>query len=228
MKGWSGTLWQGSAPEPGARAAVGALDLVDYERLFAGRSIYTGIREEAGGTLYRQVLGAAFDRLPGRLQELHQPGARAKWAGRADIVRGRNPLTRLVAALFRFPAAGRDVPVEVEFTTDAAGTQTWRRSFAGRQMVSRQFRGTGRDERLLVERFGPFTFGLTLALRDGQLHLIARQWRLGPLPLPRWLLPTGDSHEAEVDGRFRFHVEIALPILGRVVSYQGWLDNVDD
>jgi hypothetical protein len=41
--------------------------------------------------------------------------------------------------------------------------------------------------------------------------------------MPRWLMPGGDSFETVKDGRFRFHVEIRLPLAGLVVRYRGWL-----
>ena len=42
--------------------------------------------------------------------------------------------------------------------------------------------------------------------------------------MPRWLMPGGDSFETVEDGRFRFHVEIRLPLAGLVVRYRGWLE----
>jgi hypothetical protein len=41
--------------------------------------------------------------------------------------------------------------------------------------------------------------------------------------MPRWLMPGGDSFETVKDGRFRFHVEIRLPLAGLVARYRGWL-----
>jgi hypothetical protein len=52
----------GAAPRPGARAAVRDLELDAYERIFAGRTIYTGTRDDAANKtqpLYRCVLGDA-------------------------------------------------------------------------------------------------------------------------------------------------------------------------
>lgn len=39
-------LLQGTRPESGARSATTALELDDYDRLFAGRTIYTGFRDD--------------------------------------------------------------------------------------------------------------------------------------------------------------------------------------
>jgi hypothetical protein len=59
----------GCLPLPGARAAVQDLELDDYEKLFANRTIYTGGRDDTptdAAPLYARVLGTAWDRLPPR------------------------------------------------------------------------------------------------------------------------------------------------------------------
>jgi len=43
------------------------------------------------------------------------------------------------------------------------------------------------------------------------------------IPLPRRLAPGGIAYESAEDGRFRFFVEITLPLIGLIVRYQGWL-----
>jgi Domain of unknown function (DUF4166) len=93
-------------------------------------------------------------------------------------------------------------------------------------MRSTQEAGAGRDAFLIVERFGPFRFGPAL-LRDGaHLHIIPRSWSLGKLPLPLWLMPHGPAWEEERDGRFRYHVKIIPPLVGRVTRHGGWLEPV--
>jgi hypothetical protein len=42
--------------------------------------------------------------------------------------------------------------------------------------------------------------------------------------MPKWLLPNGTSQEFEQGDRFRFDVEIAMPLIGRVVAYKGVLE----
>ena len=214
----------GTPPEPGARTAIGALTLADYTALFARCAITTGWRETTAAPLYRQILGPAFTTLPPTLQALHSPGPRAAWTGRATVQRGHSPLARPLAALFGFPKVGADVAVTVTFHTAPDGTETWGRNFAGRLMVSTQEVGRGRNQHLITERFGPFAFGLAMVTEGGKLRVIPRRWTLFGLPLPRALMPRGDSYETEAAGRFRFHVEIVLPLFGPVVTYDGWLE----
>ena len=128
----------------------------------------------------------------------------------------------MIARLFGFPTKGGTVPVTVEFAPDAKG-ETWTRNFGGQILRSHQSVGAGKEAYLLLERFGPITVAMGLDIRDDKMHLIPRHWRLFGIPLPRFLLPKGETFETERDGRFNFHVDIVAPIIGRIVRYQGWL-----
>jgi len=183
-----------------------------------------GVRSQefASAPLYRRVLGDDFDRMPKPLQRMHDLKGEIIAKGLADIERGKNLPARLIAALVGFPEEGREIPVQVVFRTEN-GRETWRRKFGGRPFFSTQEEGTGRFDRLLCERFGPFAFGLALVLEEGRLKLVVRRWTFFGLPLPRAWAPKGDSYEHAADGRFNFHVEIVVPLAGLVVRYRGWL-----
>jgi hypothetical protein len=213
----------GHRPAPGARAAVRDLELEDYESLFAAKTIYTGFRDESGGTdqpLYAALLGTAWQRLPEEIRSMHD---RTKMAeGRASIERGRNILGRLTAWLVGFPKPSADIPVRVRFDVDK-GEENWTRTFGTRSFSSRQFEGRGRSQRLLCERFGPLSFAMALVSEDDRLKLVLRRWTILGLPLPMWLCPRSTSFETVEDGRFRFHVEISHPLTGLIVRYRGWL-----
>ena len=43
------------------------------------------------------------------------------------------------------------------------------------------------------------------------------------LPLPASLFEGVRCREFEQDGRYRFEVEARLPLVGRVIRYEGWL-----
>ncbi|MDH3667275.1 MAG: DUF4166 domain-containing protein [Paracoccaceae bacterium] len=214
----------GERPEPGARAAMRELELADYQPLFDRFAITTGLREEAApdAPLYRRILGAAFDELPEPVRRMHEVHESLVAEGRAEVTRGGNPLARGIAALFRFPKAGRDVPVRVSFTVED-GVERWERNFDDRKLVSWQSAGKGPCRHLMAERFGPFVFGLALVVEPGRLRLVPRRWTAFGVPMPRFLMPRGESFETVEDGKFRFHVEIRLPLLGLMVRYRGWL-----
>ena len=212
----------GRPPAPGARAAVGELELIDFERLFAGRAVVTGRREPApaGAPLYARVLGDAYARLPAEVRALHDDPAPME--GKATVTRGRNPLGQLLAALLGFPQAGH-VPVRVAFVRGEDGAEVWRRDFGGKSFKSRQFEGRGRWAGLIRERFGPVTVGLAPVVKPGKLELVVRRWSLFGVVLPTALAPRGPAFEHVLDGHFAFDVTIAHPLFGVLVAYRGWL-----
>ncbi len=218
-------LLAGIRPEPGARSGVRALELADYDSLFRGRAIHMGFRsDEPGASLYRRILGSALATLPQRLQELHGSTTIRRWAGQAAVRRGSGITGRIIAALIGFPRAAPEVPVTVTFTPDASGAERWTRSFAGKSFSSVQSFGTGRNQYLLVERFGVAAVALALVAEGHRLFLIPRRWSLLGIPMPAFLLPGGSSFETEQQGKFAFDVEISAPFVGLIVAYKGTLE----
>ncbi|MDX8532039.1 DUF4166 domain-containing protein [Mesorhizobium sp. VK25A] len=213
----------GRMPAPGARAATRDVELEDYEKLFAGKTIHTGFRDdtEKGKALYPDLLGDAWKSLPAEIRAMHDGTAMAD--GYASIERGSGMLSRLAARVAGFPPAAADVPIKVRFVTDGQG-ETWIRTFGAHSFSSRQFAGRGRSERLLCERFGPLVFAMALVVDGNRLRLVLRRWSFLGLPLPMWLRPRSDAYETVEDGRFRFHVEISHPAAGLIVRYRGWLE----
>jgi len=214
-------------PRPGARPALGDMTLADYEREFGTLDVVTGIFDDSQNrvqplSLYEKALGSAYQDLAPAIQALHRIGERAEFKGRCRVTRGRHPLSGVIAFFFRFPKASPDIPVQVVMTVKD-GIETWERCFDGRRMVSTQEAGTGRQARLITERFGPVAIHMAICILDKKLALETQGWSLFGLPLPRALLPSGEIFEREIDNRFNFHVDICVPLLGRLVKYEGWL-----
>lgn len=90
-------------------------------------------------------------------------------------------------------------------------------------MRSRQYIGQGQPSGWIVEQFGALAFDLELRPANGRLELVMRGMRCCGAPLPRLLWPRIRASESEDTGRFCFDVEIALPAIGRLVRYRGWL-----
>lgn len=168
------------------------------------------------------MLGSAYDVLPAQVQALHDTSGEHRWSGTAQVRRGTGLVSRLVAAVIGFPKAGADVPVTVTLMPEQ-GIERWTRDFGGRRFTSWQRRGTGRNDALLVERFGVIEVALALVVEGERLMLVPRRWSCLGVPLPKALLPRGNTFETEVDGRFVFNVEIAAPGVGLIVNYRGWL-----
>ncbi|MGH1330661.1 MAG: DUF4166 domain-containing protein [Paracoccaceae bacterium] len=218
----------GTGPENGARPATKALSLADYEALFERRKIYAGFRDDlrADQPLYRRVLGAAYADLPEAVQRIHDDTGARNWQGMAQVKRGQGWLSKRIGGAFGFPSATDHIPVKVMFEPIEGG-EKWTRQFGEAVFSSTQIIGAGRNAHLLVERFGPVRVALAVVLRDEKLFLIPRRWSFLGLPLPRVLLPSGNSFEAELDGKFQFDVEIAAPLVGLIVGYRGVLEPVD-
>ena len=202
----------------GARSAAGSLALEDYERAFAPLALTTAVEESRPQPLYARIMGADFARLRPAVRALHLVNGDLAAAGMAEVVRGRGLLARLIGRAMGFPAEGSEVPVSV-WMREAGGVETWWRDFGGACFESRlSQRGA-----LLVERFGPIRFAMALKHEPDGLAMPFRRWWIGPVPMPRVLLPRGLAREYEADGRFHFDVPIALPLVGPLVHYKGWL-----
>lgn len=168
--------------------------------------------------MFLRVAGDGFADLPSSVRALHLRQGRQRYAGQVEVERGEGWLARLFAAATRLPPAGRG-PLLVEIDASVQG-ERWVRHIGGSRMPSRLWFRDG----LLCERLGLARFGFRLDVEDAVLvWRVARVHALGiPLPL-RWF---GEVRacESEQDGRYRFDVRAALPGVGLLVHYRGWLD----
>lgn len=203
---------------PGARAAAGSLALEDFERAFASFAIATGTEESRPAPLYARIMGEDFPRLRPAVHAMHQVNGDFAASGVAAVIRGRNPLARLIGHIAGFPPAGTEIPVSV-WMREEGGVETWRRDFGGACFESR----LSQSGRLMTERFGPIRFGFELRREEDGLSMHFARWWIGPLPMPLALAPRGIARETEAEGRFHFDVPVALPLVGLLVHYRGWL-----
>lgn len=168
-------------------------------------------------TLYRGLLGAAFDALPATAQRLHSREGGAHYEGEVDVRRGHGWLSRLCALATGLPPAGRG-PIRVDIEA-RRGRETWTRHVAGHSMRSRLRAHDG----CLREHLGAVVFDFDLRPDGAQLHWrVARVRALG-LPLPARLFRDVHAREFEEAGRYRFDVHARLPGIGLLVHYAGWL-----
>jgi hypothetical protein len=167
--------------------------------------------------IYPRLLGPAFATLPMPLQSIHARSGRHLYRGEVEVVRGRGALATLCAWTTRLPSNWRGV-VEVEI--DAANArETWIRHFGEHRMASRLWARDG----LLHERLGMLRFGFKLGIEDDVIvWRVERVHALG-MRLPRTWFAGVQARESEREGRYCFDVAAALPGVGLLVGYRGWL-----
>jgi hypothetical protein len=208
----------------GARPAVAVITLEEAEAAMSDLRVRFERADEPFAPIFARVLGQSFASLPGPIRATHLTADRSRWHGRATVTRGKGIWSRFLGWLFRFPVASDNVPVAVTKTVTARG-EAWQRRFGGRTFQSQLAARQGG----ITESFGPFTFLLALAVRDGALHYAVASGHLGPIPLPRWLLPVSWSREYVHDGTFHFDVKLLAPLTGGlVVHYRGSLAAAKD
>lgn len=205
---------------PGAGTCVGELSLAELEAELVVHGIAVSTTVEPS-SLFARAIGIGFDGLPDPIRVLHETTGRSVWCGTASVEGATSSLAGLVARVFGFPQGGEGVPVEVSIDAER-DRSVWRRQIGSSRFVSRL--SAPRAGGGVVERFGPFTFDLTLTPEQGRLVYRVRGWRLMGVPMPRvWAPPTATHEQIDAEDRFAFDVEIGLPILGRMVRYRGWL-----
>lgn len=206
---------------PGARHAGGLLSLSDFRTLFRDLAISEDVTEASYTPLYRRVMGPAFAHLAKPVRIMHGVFGDGGAMGEAVVTQGHSPVARLVAKVFGFPTEGKHA-LHVSFG-ERNGIERWTRDFSGQRFISHLSDENGH----LVERFGPFRFSFDLPMRDNGFGMEIRRWSFLRLPLPHFLAPRSVAHEWAEDGCFQFDVPIALPFVGLVVHYRGWLRPIE-
>ena len=143
-----------------------------------------------------------------------------KQAGVCLVIGAGDGLGAAIARAFGFPTKADKVPVRV-LIESIDGREHWTRFFDGKPMRS-IMQGVG--EGLMEERFGPLAVTMRLEARVDGLDMFVQRGRIGPVPLPKFLLPVIRAEE-RVDelGRHKFDVDIGLPLVGRLVAYRGFV-----
>lgn len=170
--------------------------------------------------LYPRLLGASWLELPDAVRGLHSQGEIVHAAGKFQVRHG-GWLARGLVRLAHMPAAGDNVDVRLTITPSERGEE-WRRLFAGRSLVSWQ---GPRSAGGLVEYWGTMEIAFRLWVERGMLRYRSDRasLRLGPMriPWPRWLAPRVTACERAIDERPQICVEVVLPVIGLLISYEG-------
>ncbi|MBL4853367.1 MAG: DUF4166 domain-containing protein [Robiginitomaculum sp.] len=213
--------WLEQDPRPGARPALSQISLGEFEQAFSSLAIKSEFEDmKPAPYLYQQVLGENFDELPDALRAGHAVSNTKIMSGRVDVVRGKNPLSYLAATCIGFAKTGTDQPITIIMDVKNQ-KEVWTRTIDGQSFRSVLSKDKRPHE--IYERFGPVKFKMLFRIENEKLYYDIVSAKLLGLPFPKFLLPKSVSHERVQGGRFFFDVEIKLPVLGRLISYKGWL-----
>ena len=170
--------------------------------------------------------GAGFDQLHPQLQALHR-GSGGRLQGTVMLRFGdglAGVAGRRLARRLGLPSHAGAHEFSVDIEHDADGMQ-WKRRFGSVGAMTSHFRPVGTwPQGYWLEHTGALEMRLGVDVIDGDWHWTVRGTRLRGLPLPRWLLPKLTAYKRIRDGKYDFHVGVALPGLGQVLSYSGQLD----
>lgn len=170
--------------------------------------------------------GAEFERLHPLLQALHLHGGTL--SGPVEIALGRGPARPFGHAIARklgipLLAGPHTLRVEIGHRSDCL---LWKRRFDDLHRMDSAFHPIGAwPDGLWLERTGPVRLGLAVDVIEGGWYWRCRKaWFFG-IRLPLALFPQSTAYKRIEDGRYRFQVAFAMPLLGEVLSYGGLLES---
>ena len=215
-------LLAGEVSARGAQACIGLLPLNAIEAEFKRFEIRTARHVEplAARSLFERTL-PTFSAMPAAVREAHAVDPACDMAGEVETTGPDNIFGQIIGRIIGFPTTSGTKPAAVTIEREGDG-EVWLRRFGTFAFQSHLSAG---DKWPLVERFGPLSFDLEAPADERGFALKIARARLGELPLPKFLTPsTNASASVDEQGRYRFDVTIGLPLIGRLVTYRGWLE----
>lgn len=166
--------------------------------------------------IYGAILGAEWVRVPEPLRSFHASATGGVAAGTLAVRGSASRIGRAVAAALGMPRATPAAAVVLSVTIHG-DRQRWERRFDGRPLVSWQRAHRG----LLLERFGPYTFGFDLVVEpDGLSYRFRRAWLFG-IPVPRWLAVRSRARAWADGAGWRVESVVTAPLVGLLAEYTG-------
>jgi hypothetical protein len=173
--------------------------------------------------LVKNWFGDKFSNLHPLLQKLHTEGGRL--IGDVEISYGKGLAGVIgvrLAKKMSLPSEGTHQLV-VSISHDIDGLH-WDRCFNNQVLVKSLFKPVGHvEDGYWIETTGPLSMKLTVDINDGGWFWRCLKVNFLGFSIPRWLIPKTNAYKTIENGKYCFHVEFSLPIIGTLVSYQGLL-----
>jgi len=206
----------------GAGPCVGILAPDDFAADFARHGIATATEvRPLGESLFERTLGECFETLPPVTRGVHRPDPALLLDGAADVDGAETAAGTLLARVLGLPGPARRAKLRVVIEANADGSESWTRIWPDRVMRSVMAAPASGDG-TVEERFGNLRVRLRLNADNAGLTMtpISVRWRALPLPVRLFRIA---ARETAWEDAHLFDVRIALPLIGRLVHYRGWL-----
>lgn len=169
-------------------------------------------------SLFQQVMGDEFHKLDPALQRFHSLQGQHELEGRVQTDAPQTWAARLLALTIGTPRTATEGAIHFELQASPQA-ETWTRIFPTQVMRS-TMRAHNGD---LIEKLGAARLRFELLAVDGRFRMqLQRLFFLG-IPCPGWLAPRLVAEETGAGDRLQFHIEAAVPLIGVVASYRGYL-----
>jgi hypothetical protein len=170
--------------------------------------------------------GAGFGELHSLLQALHAQDS--KLSGTVDLHFGEGVAARAfgrhMARKLGMPDTAGQHRLTVTIRHDAK-TLSWNRCFDDTHELRSTFLPVGHwPEGHWVEKTGALELALAVDAIDGGWYWRVMRASLRGMRIPLWMIPRSTAYKRIEDGKYRFHVAFAVPVLGEVIRYSGVLE----
>nr|WP_269783336.1 DUF4166 domain-containing protein [Marinibactrum halimedae] len=147
------------------------------------------------------------------VQQAHHGSTRLE--GEASVHRG-NRLAQWICHLFGMPPEAKACRLIVTGHHDA-NIMLWNRYFDDYPMNSYFYKCGD----YIIERLGPIHLLMKLDVNEGALTYSLEKTRILGIPIPRWMAPRVYAVEQQVNDKYRFSVDVSIPLVGHLVGYLG-------
>jgi hypothetical protein len=172
--------------------------------------------------LYAKLLGKEWQMLAENIRLAHSVESEVR--GHFCVTRGNGWFAQRLAGLARLPQANNSVEASLKIVTEGQ-SQRWERRFANETFTTKQWEGTHGQ---LVERFGQWELSFKIRVDAGNLlyeQFGAKICFAGLcISMPRACAPFVVAKEVSEGTRVIITVFVTLPLVGRLISYEGFLD----
>ncbi len=169
--------------------------------------------------MYRAVMGEAFNRLALPVQQFHTFAGHHEFQGVVQVEAPASLLAKVLAILLGAPLTTARGRIRFEMSAEPT-TECWTRFFPGKTMRSTLSKSGNR----LTERLGASCLTFALVEVHGALEMRLEKLHFLGIPCPEWLMPKVVARETGEGQNLHFLVEAAVPVIGRVARYTGYLN----